>query len=243
MKIVAYIPARLKSTRLPNKVIQDLQGKPLVQWAYENALQSGLFSDVVVAVDDPIVEKIVEQFGGKTIMTDPEIKSGTKRIIQAIERGGSFGEVIVNLQADEPFIDREVLKELLQSVSLGEEMIWTLRTKILSEEEKHSSDVVKVVTDEACRALYFSRSPIPFDRDGIGALMYRHVGLYAYTLEALNKISTLQPSYLEEAEKLEQLTPLMHGIPIYAYKTLKNTIGIDTLDDLEKARKVCLTSL
>jgi len=237
MKVIAYVPARLRSTRLPGKVLHLLEDKPLVQWAYEAALTSGLFDQVVVAVDDPRVEKVAQAFGAKTIMTSSNASSGTKRIIEALSLGGPSGEIIVNLQADEPFVSRSMFEKLLQGIHRAQgSVIWTLKTKIHHPEEKHSSDVVKVVTDDHARALYFSRSPIPFDRDSQGAALYRHIGLYAYTRQALADIARLPPSYLEEIERLEQLTPLMAQIPIYAYPIDEAPLGIDTLADLERAR-------
>lgn len=239
MRLIACIPARLDSKRFPEKVLAFLGGKPLLQWSYEAAVNSALFSKVILAVDDEKVQKRAVEFGAKeVVMTRKEHRNGTSRIIEAVN---DFSyDIVVNIQADEPFVNRSLLEDLLQGIYLhpsSDACIWTLKKQISSKEEEESAHCVKVVTDLQGKALYFSRSPIPYNRDNIAMVRYRHVGIYAYTRKALNQIASFRPSELERAEELEQLTPLAEGIPIYVHETEQESLGIDTPADLEKAKR------
>ncbi|MBM3197395.1 MAG: 3-deoxy-manno-octulosonate cytidylyltransferase [Chlamydiae bacterium] len=235
MKTLAYIPARLKSTRFENKILKHFLGKPLLQWAYENAKKSDLFDAVVILADDPVTVDLAKSFNAPFYLTSKNPQNGTERIIEALENGAPTADKIVNVQADEPLLTKTVFQTLLKGERDAGCRIWTLKRKIETPEELHAPQIVKVVTNWRGEALYFSRSVIPFDRDNTSnTVYYRHVGLYAYTPEALKKISTLPRSSLESAESLEQLTPLYHGIPIEVFETSEVIHGVDVPEDLVK---------
>jgi|SaaInlStandDraft_3_1057020.scaffolds.fasta_scaffold65957_1 3-deoxy-manno-octulosonate cytidylyltransferase (CMP-KDO synthetase) len=242
MKVACIIPARLNSTRFPKKILSNLAGKPLLQWVWEAATRTTFFNDVLFAIDSEETASVIKNFGGRYVMTSDKCKNGTERLIEVVCTGKVKADVWVNWQADEPFIKPEMIGELLQSCSDDIDQkkadIWTLKKRIKQEEDVISSNVVKVVCDAQQRALYFSRSVIPFYRDEVSfseKVFYQHIGLYAYTTKALRNISILGHSYLESAECLEQLCFLHHGMNIKVHQTLFNVIGIDTLQDFRKA--------
>jgi len=235
MKIACVIPARLGSTRFPKKIFALLQGKTLLQSVWEAATSCSQFSDVQFAVDSLETAEHIHSFGGKYQMTSPTCSSGTHRIIECIQKGYIDADVFVNWQADEPFIHSQMITDLLQGIE-KEGTIWTLK-KLATLEEVRRSDVVKVVADRYHKALYFSRSLIPFDRDQTFPDYYKHIGLYAYTKEALNQISHFGQTPLCRSENLEQLLWLEEGLTIHAYTTEHDTIGIDTKEDLLKAEQ------
>jgi len=204
----------------------------MLECVYLAAKKCPEFSEVYAAVDAEEVAAEVCRFGGKWIMTSPSLPTGTHRLIQFMDRTGIDAEVIVNWQADEPLISREMITDLLQGIMSPHEMIWTLKKKARPEEVLNPN-VVKVVTDSAGKALYFSRSPIPFDRDLIGCSYFKHVGLYAYRKKALQLIKGLSESELSKIEKLEQLTFLENGLSITVFETQHESQGIDTQEDLE----------
>jgi 3-deoxy-manno-octulosonate cytidylyltransferase (CMP-KDO synthetase) len=232
-KILCVIPARLKASRFPRKLLALLGGKPLLQWAYERAVRTGLFDEVVVAVDDPELLACVEGFGGKAEMTSQGCESGTDRLIELRGAGKYQADIWVNWQGDEPFITKEAIASLLQNTEVGE--IWTLKKKITSDEQILSPHVVKVVCDQEGRALYFSRSCIPSSQKEV----YKHVGLYAYTDAALGKIKHLPPCELERQERLEQLRFLFYGLQVHVHETDQEIFGIDTKEELAIAEKMC----
>ncbi len=237
-RVICIIPARLGSTRLPRKMLADLGGKPLIQWAYEGAKKCSIFSDVIVAVDHLELLDAVEAFGGKAILTSSNCQSGTERICQLAKKELFDADIWVNWQGDEPFLTPSVIETLLQSIGNPEEKIWTLRSRIQDPKEISSEDVVKVVSDGEGKALYFSRSPIPSGaKSG-----YKHVGLYAYRKSALQKISTLSACSMEKEERLEQLRWLYHGLPIHVHETSEKILGIDTKEELAIANRLCYTS-
>lgn len=231
-RIICVIPARLDSSRFPKKMLAPLAGKPLVQWAYEGAKACHQFSDLVVATDSREIERAVTAFGGKAVMTSASCRSGTERLVELQSRGILEGDIWVNWQGDEPFVGQQMIAELLQSIDRSDEWIWTLKKRIIDSEQIASTDVVKVVTDCNGRALYFSRSPIPYSGE-----TYKHVGLYAYRSCALRAISALPPCPLEEAERLEQLRFLYHGLPITVHRTEQESLGIDTEKEMVEAEE------
>lgn len=231
-RVVCVIPARLDSKRFPRKVLADLKGKPLLQWAYEGALAVTLFDEVVVAVDSEELKEAVEAFGGRALLTDPACQSGTDRLVELQMKGEIEGEIWVNWQGDEPFITQEVIETLLRTAE-GDEEIWTLKKKINNPSLIASPHVVKVVTDKKGNALRFSRNPIPDT-----GVAYKHVGLYAFSAKALEKISTLGVSPLEEKERLEQLRFLENGMAIRVHETDQEIFGIDTKEELERAEQL-----
>ena len=235
MKIVCVIPARLASSRFPKKVLAMLGEKPMLQWVWEAASSVSLFDDVAFAIDDCETARLIDSFEGKHFMTSPDCPSGTDRLIELHTEGKIQGDIWVNWQGDEPFIHQEMIENLLQTTDETYD-IWSLRKEIEREEDIEDPNVVKVVTDSQDRALYFSRSPIPYDRDGLeNVTYYKHVGIYAYTTHALKQISTLSPSLLEQSEGLEQLRFLENGMNIQVHETSHETLGIDIPDDLARA--------
>jgi 3-deoxy-manno-octulosonate cytidylyltransferase (CMP-KDO synthetase) len=218
------IPARYGSTRLPGKPLQMLAGKPLLQWVHEIAISSGA-ADVVIATDDERVLAAAAMFGASARLTSLTHVSGTDRIAEIAQQGG-WGEddVVVNLQGDEPLMPPELVHQVAALLEAHPEAaIATLATRISSVQVLMDSNAVKVVTDKAGRALYFSRAPIPFGRDSAPAGIVsqrgyqgarRHIGLYAYRVSALRRLSLLPPTQLELLEKLEQLRALEYGMEI-----------------------------
>ena len=218
------IPARYASTRLPGKALVTIAGKPMIQWVYERACSS-LAREVLIATDDLLIVSAAHSFGADTVMTDADHKSGTDRIAEVARvRGWSDSDIVVNVQGDEPLLPPALISQvagLLESHSQAQ--VATLATPIESTAELMDPNAVKVVTDGEGRALYFSRAPIPWDRDGAsGGLASqrrfsgarRHVGIYGYRVGALLKLAALPPSPLEKLEKLEQLRALENGFEI-----------------------------
>ena len=235
-KIACVIPARLNSTRFPKKVLASLKGKPLIQWVWEAALACKLFDEVVIAVDAVETAEVVASFGGNYRFTATNCPSGTHRIIELLD--SLDAEVIVNWQGDEPFIHVAMIEDLLQSCDNEQEDLWTLRKRLSDEAQIRSPQIVKVVVDSQGQALYFSRAPIPFYRelcDLSEQEVYKHIGIYAYSKESLYKIAALPSCLIEEAEKLEQLRFLYHGLKVRVHETRHETVGIDLLEHLFQA--------
>lgn len=237
--VVGVIPARWGSTRLPGKSLAPLCGKPLVQWVYERARQARVLSDLVVATDDERIRAAVEGFGGHAVMTRSDHPSGTDRIAEAVR--GRPADVIINIQGDEPLIDPRLID------SLGDVMqadaAWdmaTAATPISHPADLNNPAVVKAVWDRDGRALYFSRSVIPFVRDTAPAgppLHWRHIGIYAYRRAFLEKLVAEPPCPLEQAEKLEQLRALFIGGRMKVLPTREAAVGVDTPEDVPRAEE------
>jgi len=230
------IPARLGSTRFLRKVLADIGGTPMVV-ATANAVKS--VDDVTVATDSKEVVDICKSYNIKAIMTSREHKSGTDRINEAASwLGLDDNETIINVQADEPFIEAEVvekLKQLVETTSNNDNIMICSVYKLISKEDAKDPNIVKVVTDESGFAIYFSRSMIPYDRDG-GFDGYKgHLGLYGFKKKMLEKFCTLPHSPLEHIEKLEQLRALSHGFKIAMSEVKTESFGIDTPKDLQRA--------
>jgi len=248
MKFIGIIPARYASTRFPGKPLADINGKPMIQRVYEQVKIA--LDDVVVATDDNRIESAVKAFGGAVVMTSNEHQSGTDRIAEAIEIIESEKkenyQVVINIQGDEPFIQPEqiiALKDCFQSPST---QIATLIKVIENPDEIFDMNKVKVVVNKNQRAMYFSRSPIPFlrgsdEKDWIKKqTYYKHIGMYAYRRDTLNEITKLPQSSLEIAESLEQLRWLENEYVIKTDITSHESIGIDTPEDLERVTKLGL---
>lgn len=236
-KIICVIPARLKSTRFPRKVLAMLKGKPLVQWVWEAANRVPVFDQVVFAIDDEETKKVVTSFGGVAYMTDAACQSGTDRLVQLAHEKKLDADIWVNWQSDEPFITPEMIQELLQTTHDNCD-VWTLCKEIGHKEDVHSPHIVKVVRNAKLEALYFSRSMIPYYRDNepnIKKVFYKHVGMYAYSDAALKKIYTFSPCMIEQAEKLEQLRFLYYGLKIKVHETSQEIFGIDLPEHLAQA--------
>jgi 3-deoxy-manno-octulosonate cytidylyltransferase (CMP-KDO synthetase) len=240
MKIIAVIPARYASTRFPAKLMQDLGGKTVITRTYQAALGTGLFDDVFVVTDSDIIFKEIEANGGKAIMSIKEHESGSDRIAEAIEHLDV--DVVVNVQGDEPFINKEPLADVLQVFkgdTSHEVDLASLMYQIKDWEDIENPNNVKVIVDQKKFALYFSRSVIPYPRDKeAGVRYFKHIGIYAFRKHALLDFYKLPMRSLEASEKLEQLRYLEYGKKIRMVETSHVGIGIDTPEDLEKARQM-----
>jgi 3-deoxy-manno-octulosonate cytidylyltransferase (CMP-KDO synthetase) len=232
-KTIGVIPARFNSQRLPGKVLLHIGDKPMVHWVYERARQSPLLHELLVATDSRTVQQYCLSYHIPVILTQ-EHASGSDRLYEVMER--TDGDIYVNIQGDEPTITADHVELLLLPILNGNAEVTTLKVAI-DQAAAQNPNCVKVVTDGSGRALYFSRFPIPFYRDAPGkASFYKHIGLYAYTRAALTLFHSWPQSALEIAEKLEQLRFLENDTAIMVAETFQDTIGVDTEEDLERAR-------
>lgn len=232
------IPARYESTRLPGKALALIDGKPMVQHVYERTRAVDLVDRVIVATDDARIADAVRGFGGDVVMTSRTHQSGTDRIAEVAR--DLDADVIVNVQGDLPFLEPEMVAGTVALMRADTALpMATLKAPIENAADMANPSVVKVVTDRDCYALYFSRSPLPYWRDGApaGHLAYRHIGLYAYRRDFLLAFARLTPTPLEQAEKLEQLRALEWGFRIKVAETACVAIEVDTPEDLERARE------
>jgi 3-deoxy-manno-octulosonate cytidylyltransferase (CMP-KDO synthetase) len=236
VRALAVIPARWGSTRFPGKPLAPLAGRPLLQHVVEAAVNSLAFERVVVATDDERIFEAVKRFGGDVERTAAAHPSGTDRVAEVVARLAPQDlEVVVNLQGDEPLVDPASLRALVQAFRDGEVAMATLVRPLLDAAERLSPHVVKVVLDARGDALYFSRADIPFPRGKGPVSRLAHVGLYGYRRETLLRLAQLPPGTLEQAESLEQLRALEHGIRIRCVRTEHRSIGVDTPEDLARA--------
>jgi 3-deoxy-manno-octulosonate cytidylyltransferase (CMP-KDO synthetase) len=249
---IAVIPARWESSRFPGKPLALIRGKPMVQWVVEQTRKARLVSDVIVATDDIRIFRAVEGFGGKAVMTSKGHASGTDRVAEAA--CGLKCRIVVNVQGDEPLIPPEnidmAVRPLLDDPTL---QVASLVMRIRDMETVLNPNIAKVVLDTQGFALYFSRAPIPYDRDGWGPLfrpgavklpasvdfpVYQHIGLYAFSKSFLMQFSSLAPTPLEDIEKLEQLRLLANGIPIKMVETNRPSLGVDLPEDVAKIERL-----
>ncbi len=243
MNIAGIIPARYGSTRFPGKPLIDINGKTMIRRVYEQASKAAKLAEVIVATDDERIVKEVESFGGRVVMTAETHGSGTERCAEIVERleksGSNFGAVI-NIQGDEPFLDPSQIDLLAEMFKDPQVQIATLIKKIMLPADLENPNVVKVVTDARQRALYFSRSAIPYFRTLPPDQWHKnhqylgHVGIYAYRTKALKKIVALPEGKLEKCESLEQLRWLENGFSIHVQLTDMESISIDAPGDLSK---------
>ena len=238
MKIIAVIPARYASTRFPAKLMQDLGGKTVILRTYQAAVETQLFDDVFVVTDSDLIFNEIVNNGGKAIMSIKEHESGSDRIAEAIENLDV--DIVINVQGDEPFIDREPLEKLIEVFKNDAENkvdLVSLMRNISNKNDIENPNNVKVIVDQQDFALYFSRSVIPYPRaENVGVKYMQHIGIYAFRKQALLDFYRLPMLSLEASEKLEQLRYLEYGKRIKMVETNHISIGIDTLEDLEKAR-------
>lgn len=238
MKVIAVIPARYASTRFPAKLMQDLGGKTVILRTYEAAIGTHLFDDVFVVTDSDLIFNEIVSNGGKAIMSVKEHESGSDRIAEAI--ANLEVDIVVNVQGDEPFIDKDPLTKVIEVFRNDIENkvdLASLMREITNEEDINNPNNVKVVVDQNDFALYFSRSVIPYAREkNVGVRYFQHIGIYAFRKLALLDFYSLPMKSLEASEKLEQLRYLEFGKRIKMVETTHIGIGIDTLEDLEKAR-------
>ncbi|MBD3231093.1 3-deoxy-manno-octulosonate cytidylyltransferase [Candidatus Dependentiae bacterium] len=239
-KIACIIPARLNSSRFPEKILKNLAGKPILQWVWNAANKITFFDKIIFAIDSQKTANLLKTFGANFIMTSQNCKSGTNRLIESINSNNVDADIFVNWQCDEPFLNQQMIETLLQTCNHDNADIWTLKKQIQKEEEIICPNTVKVICNKKSFALYFSRFAIPYynDKKKSDKIYYKHIGIYAYTLKALQKISQFNKCYLEEAEKLEQLSFLYNGLSIKVHETNLQAIGIDTKQDLEKAENL-----
>lgn len=252
--VIAIIPARLASTRLPGKPLIELAGKPMVCWVADRARAARNVSRVIVATDNEEILKCAEDNGIEAVMTDPNHPSGTDRIAEVVANLPDVA-IVVNVQGDEPLISTETIERAVDEMSRDSQAgIVTTWEPIQSLGDLLNFDIVKVVVDDNGYALYFSRSPMPFPRDA--ALMYggphealeaepelwsnyrKHTGLYVYRRDVLLDFASWAPTKLEQYERLEQLRALEHGVKIRLIKASTSSIGVDTEEDLEKVRQL-----
>jgi len=259
LAIVAIIPARFGSTRLPGKPLSQINGKPMVQHVWERARTSAAVDRVLVATEDERIAEVVRAFGGEVVMTSRAHATGTDRLAEAV--ASTDAEIVVNVQGDEPMLDASFIDGAVAPLRAEPDLpMSTVSLPLTDLEEMLSSAVVKVVTDARGHALYFSRSPIPFVRDAADLhsghqrgewlraaaalavsrrLARKHLGLYAYRREALLRFASLPPAPLEQAESLEQLRALHHGMKIRVVPMEgQSGVAVDTPQDLERVRAI-----
>ena len=239
LRVAGVIPARLASSRLPRKVLRTLLGEPLLAWVYRAARACAELDEVVVAADSVEVQQLCQRNGWPCVLTSPDLPSGTDRLftVSQVEPWSGF-DLYVNIQGDEPLLLPEHITALLAPFSVPTIDATTLKVRCASENIANPN-AVKVVCANDGRALYFSRAAIPFDRDGTGLARYwKHLGLYAYRRNALQRFAALAPTELEHAERLEQLRLLENGIALYVAETAHDTIGVDTEEDLARVENI-----
>jgi 3-deoxy-manno-octulosonate cytidylyltransferase (CMP-KDO synthetase) len=239
MKAVGIIPARYHSTRLPGKPLVDIGGKPMIRRVYESAARAAVLDRVLVATDDERIRAAVQAFGGLAVMTSPDHVTGSDRIAEVAR--GLEADVVVNIQGDEPFISPTMLEEVVAPLLVDTELPMCTLMHEVPEESWADPNVVKVVTDLAGYALYFSRSLIPYPRRREGHRAYEHIGIYAYRREFLLEYTQMVPTPLERAESLEQLRVLKNGYRLKVVLTRAEDylpLSVDTPEDLERAREL-----
>ncbi len=254
MKIIAIIPARISSTRLPEKPLTMIGNKTLIQLVYENASKSKLINKIIVATDSEKIANHVTSFGGFCELTSPDHPSGTDRVAEVARK--IDGDIIINIQGDEPFITSDVIDTVLKVMIKDENVSYaSAKTPLSSIKEFFNSNIVKVICDEKDYAIYFSRAPIPYFRDDFDAYKrngkidfktekdilaktFKHIGIYGYKWDFLLKFTNMKEGFLEKAEKLEQLRAIENGYKIIVPTVKYNGFGIDTYDDLDRARKI-----
>lgn len=235
MKIAAIIPARYASTRFPGKPLTDLNGKPMIQRVYDRVKEASSIDEVIIATDDERIFTVAQSFGAKVVMTDSDHPSGTDRVYEVLQKVGGF-DALINVQGDEPFIPVAYLESMVEMLKHNDlcTLVYPLNT-----EEAANPNKVKAVFSQQKKALYFSRSKIPFDRDEMSDVAYYgHIGVYGYHSDTLEKIAKLPTSTLENVEKLEQLRWLEAGFSIKLEVVNEALLGIDTPEDAEKAIKL-----
>lgn len=238
MKILCVIPSRIGSTRLPRKPLLSIQGKPMIQWVYENAKRCTALTEVVVATDNEDIAGIIKSCHGKVVMTAPELPTGSDRVAAVAEAYPDM-DVIINLQGDEPFIKPRMLTALVSPYLNGETPDMTTLAFALAPGEQDNPNIVKVITDRDGYAIYFSRSPLPYFRVDTPVPSYHHMGLYAFKRDFLLHYTTLKQTPLEKAESLEQLRALEHGHRIRVCVTEDRTLEVNNAEELAQAQAFC----
>lgn len=247
MKVIAVIPARLASTRLPRKMLREIHGRPLVLWVYDALRNCHSLDNVILATDSQEILEAGQEHGCNVQMTSTGHRSGTERVHEVSESVAA--DVYINVQGDEPMVRSEQIDTIIRLMAAApgisdlestgaadtQVMVGTLKTPVHADDIRNPN-AVKIVTDSRGKALYFSRATIPHDRDRTGPKYFKHLGIYAYRKPALDRFVRLPESSLERAERLEQLRFLENGIPIYAAETPFDSIGVDTEQDFERVQ-------
>jgi len=236
MKVVAMIPARYEASRFPGKLLKDLAGKSVIMRTYEATLNTQLFDDVYVITDSHLIFQEILNNKGKVLMSVKSHETGSDRIAEAVVNIET--DIVINVQGDEPFVNKEILAQLIDVFKNDVTKtidVSSLVFPIDQLDEIENPNNVKVVLDAQNYALYFSRSPVPYPRDTQFAQYFQHIGVYAFRKEALMKFTKLPMGMLEKTEKLENLRFLYHGMKVKMIKTTHKSIGIDVPEDLEKA--------
>jgi len=234
LKVVAAIPARYHSSRFEGKALVEIHGKSLIEWVYRQTVKSRFIKKAIVATDDARIFEAVSRFGGEAIMTSPLHKTGTDRVAEAIKKVEA--DIVVNVQGDEPLITPDVIDGVIQPLLDNPELqMATAACEIKDKEDLDNPNVVKVTMDRNNFALYFSRSKIPYHRGSHGtSTVYKHLGLYSFRKEFLERFTHLPQGELEKMESLEQLRVLEYGYKLKVIKTDYDGIGVDTKEDLDK---------
>jgi 3-deoxy-manno-octulosonate cytidylyltransferase (CMP-KDO synthetase) len=235
--VFGVIPARLASTRLARKVLRTIAGRPMLAWVFEAAKACPQLNRVIIATDSDEVAELCRQNNWPVHLTSPDLPSGTDRVHAVAQQIPA--DIYVNIQGDEPLLKPEHLTALLRPFALPQVQVSTLKV-LCTSENITNPNAVKVVTAHDGRALYFSRSTIPYDRDEASPQYWKHIGLYAYRKAALERFPSLPPSVLEHTERLEQLRFLENGIDIHVEPTNFDTIGVDTEEDLHRVEALLL---
>ncbi|MCK5683403.1 3-deoxy-manno-octulosonate cytidylyltransferase [bacterium] len=236
--VLGVIPARYDSSRLPGKPLVKIAGIPLIKRVWDRCCQSTLIDKLLVATDDERIEAFVRSFGGNVVMTSKNHKSGTDRISEAVK--SEDYKLVINIQGDEPLISGKVIDSAIAPLLANEKcLISSCMKKITVSEEIHNPNVVKVITDHNSDAIYFSRHPIPFNRNLDSEISYfKHIGIYCYQKSFLEIYCKLESPVIENTEKLEQLRALYHGYKIRMVETNYESIGVDTPDDILKVEQI-----
>lgn len=235
MLFTIIIPARYASTRLPEKAMKIIKGKPVIQWVYKACSKVKDIHEVIIATDHSNIMKAAEGFGAKAMLTSTEHQSGTDRCAEVAEQINA--DYIINVQGDEPFINPDHINSMINYLLVNKEVNILTLFHELPHAEVSNPNSVKLVKDKNNKVLYFSRSPIPYERNSFQEPFLKHVGIYAFKRETLMELSALKASALELAEGLEQLRWLENGLEIYGIQVPGTSISIDTQEDLEKARR------
>jgi 3-deoxy-manno-octulosonate cytidylyltransferase (CMP-KDO synthetase) len=235
VKAIAVIPARLGSTRLPRKMLREIDGQPLLAYTYRAVCACPLLDDVMIATDSEEIMDVCRKNNWRARMTSAKCRNGTERVQEIAN--SLVAEIYVNVQGDEPLIRPEHIAALLDVMKGPDVQVGTLKS-LASAPDIQNPNAVKVVTDSGGRALYFSRATIPFDREGSRPTYYTHLGLYAYRKSALDRYCSLPESLLERSERLEQLRFLENGIPVYLAETKHDTLRVDTEEDFQRLQQI-----
>lgn len=237
--VYGVIPARYASTRLPGKPLADINGHPMIYYVYKACQKSKYLDKIIVATDDLRVKEAVEAFNGIALMTSEKINTGTDRCFNALENEESKPSYVVNIQGDEPLIIAELIDKAIEALHYDKKsVVSTPVKKITDESEITDPNIVKAILNKYNQAIYFSRSPIPYKRNQTDIIFYKHIGLYVYSFEFLSKMVEMEQSILEKTESLEQLRIIENGYKISCFETDYDAIGVDTIHDLEKVKKI-----